>query len=83
MALPQREGFQPRPLAGAKCWHTKGRCPELAAELFTWFIDSVRNLKGGVPSLLFLDVAEEHQLVQRARDVIESGDQCDLEDLGW
>ena len=32
------------------------RCPELAAELFAWFVDSIRNIKGRVPSFLLLDV---------------------------
>ena len=32
-------------------------CPEIAAELFAWLVDSIRNIKGRVPSFLLLDVA--------------------------
>ena len=33
------------------------RCPEIGAELFAWFVDSIRNIVGRVPSFLLLDVA--------------------------
>ena len=33
------------------------RCPVIAAELFAWFVDSLRNIKGRMPSFLLLDVA--------------------------
>jgi hypothetical protein len=33
------------------------KCPEIGAELFAWFVDSVRNIKGRVPSSLLLHVA--------------------------
>lgn len=37
------------------------RCPEIGAELFAWFVDSIRNIKGRVPSFLLLDVASALQ----------------------
>ena len=33
------------------------RCPAIGAELFAWFVDSLRNIKGRIPSFLLLDVA--------------------------
>jgi hypothetical protein len=33
------------------------RCPAIGAELFAWFVDSIRNIAGRVPSFLLLDVA--------------------------
>ena len=33
------------------------KCAELGDELFTWFVDSVRNIKGRIPSSLLLEVA--------------------------
>ena len=33
------------------------RCPEIGAELFAWFVDSINNIKGRIPSFLLLDVA--------------------------
>ena len=33
------------------------RCPEIGAELLAWFVDSIRNIKGRIPSFLLLDVA--------------------------
>ena len=33
------------------------KCPELGSELFSWFVDSVRNVRGRLPSALLLDVA--------------------------
>ena len=33
------------------------KCPELGAELFNWFVDSLQNIKGRIPSFLLLDVA--------------------------
>ena len=32
-------------------------CPAIGAELFAWFVDSIRNIAGRVPSFLLLDVA--------------------------
>ena len=32
------------------------KCPEIGDELFTWFVDSIRNIKGRIPSFLLLDV---------------------------
>ena len=32
-------------------------CPEIGAELFAWFVDSINNIRGRVPSFLLLDVA--------------------------
>ena len=32
-------------------------CPEIGAELFAWFVDSIRNIVVRVPSFLLLDVA--------------------------
>ena len=33
------------------------KCPELVAELFAWFVDSIANIKGRMPSSLLLQVA--------------------------
>ena len=33
------------------------KCPEIGDELFAWFVDSLRNIKGRIPSFLLLDVA--------------------------
>ena len=33
------------------------RCPEIGAELFAWFVDSIRNIVGRIPSFLLLHVA--------------------------
>ena len=33
------------------------KCPEIGEELFASFVDSIRNIRGRMPSFLFLDVA--------------------------
>ena len=33
-------------------------CPEIGEELFSWFVDSIRNIKGRMPSFLLLHVAQ-------------------------
>ena len=35
----------------------KMKCPEIADELFAWFVDSIKNIKGRIPSSLLLLVA--------------------------
>ena len=33
------------------------KCPEIGEELFTWFVDSIRNVKGRLPGFLLLHIA--------------------------
>ena len=33
------------------------KCPELGEELFAWFVDSIKNVRGRMPSFVLLDVA--------------------------
>ena len=34
------------------------KCEELDEELFAWFVDSIQNVKGRIPSFLLLDAAQ-------------------------
>ena len=33
------------------------KCPEIGAEMFAWFVDSIKNVRGRLPSFILLDVA--------------------------
>ena len=49
-------------------------CPEIGEELFSWFVDSIRNIKGRIPSFLLLHVAHGYA------KALSQGHQQDKED---